>query len=320
MPRSDKLDENGSRTVDREQFYKVVKIAIDKGLNFFDTANRYHGAITPVDEVHRGNAEKVLGEALKGYDRESLVISTKVGGEMKPWPNGGGLSRKHIMWQIGESLSRLQMDYVDVYLMHLPDPETPLEETLWAMSDLVSSGRIHYIGCSNYQPEQIDDFMRLASEHGLHPPATLQDRYNLLSRGIETRLVPTARRYGLSIMAYSPLAQGMLSEKYLSGAIPRGSRATYSERVRKSITEDRLASVRELSTFAREKEMSLPRLALAWVISKQESLGVTVVPIVGASNTSQLTDDLEAIDARLTNDDIRALEEMAAKLSEPSSE
>ena len=322
VPRSDRLDEHSVRTVDKEEFSKVVKIAIDRGLNFFDTANRYHGAMTPVDEAHRGNAEKVLGEALRGYDRESLVISTKVGSEMKPWPNGSGLSRKHIMWQIRESLSRLQMDYVDVYLMHSPDPETPLRETLWAMSDLVSSGRIHYIGCSNYEPEQIDDFMHLASElswHGLHAPVTLQEGYNLLSREIETRLVPTARHHELAIMAYSPLAEGMLSEKYLSGAIPRGSRATYSEGVRKRITEDRLAIVRELSAFAREKGMSLPRLALTWVISKQESLGVTIIPIVGASSSNQLADDLEALDVKLTSEDMTAVERMAAKLSESDS-
>lgn len=316
MPRSDKLDEHGVRTVDKEEFSKVVKIAIDSGLNFFDTANRYHGAMTPVDEVHRGNAEKVLGEALRGYDRESLVVSTKVGGRMTPWANGAGLSRKHIMWQIRESLSRLQMDYVDVYLMHSPDAETPRQETLWAMSDLVSSGRVHYIGCSNHEPEEVEDFMRLASEHGLHAPVTLQEGYNLLSRGIETRLVPVAIRHSLSIMAYSPLAQGMLSEKYLSGSIPQDSRATYSEEMRKRITGRKLAVVRGLSDFAKEKGISLPQLALAWIINRQKSMEVPLIPILGVSNCDQLTANLEALDIKLSEEDLKEAERMSSESSE----
>jgi len=316
MPRSDKLDRYGVRTVDNEEFSRVLKIAMDNGLNFFDTANRYHGAMTPVDEVHRGNAEKVLGETLKGYDRESLVISTKVGGRMMPWANGGGLSRKHIMWQIRESLSRLQMDYVDVYLMHSPDRETPHQETLWAMSDLVHSGRIHYTGCSNHEPEEIEDFMHLASEHELHAPVTLQELYNLRSRGIEAGLVPTAARYGLSIMAYSPLAEGMLSEKYLSGSIPEDSRATYSEEVRKRIIGRRLAAVRGLSAFAKERGISLPQLALAWIINKQEHLGVALIPIVGVSNCNQLTENLRALNIKLSEEDLKETERVSSESSE----
>lgn len=316
MPRSSRTDEYGARTVDVEEFSRVVKVAVDRGLNFFDTANRYHGAMTPVDAVHRGNAERVLGEVLKGYERESVVVATKVGSEMAPWANGGGLSRKHVMWQISESLRRLQMDYVDVYLMHTPDRDTPRLETLRAMSDLVSSGRVHYIGCSNHDPEEVADFMHLASEHGLHGIVTLQEEYNLLSRRTETRMVPTARHYGLSVMAYSPLAEGMLTEKYLSGAIPQESRATYSEGLRKNITKERLGVVRELSTFAKQKGVSLPQLALAWIVSKQERLGVTLIPIIGVSSSDQLTSNLDALDVRLTSEEVNALDRTASKLNE----
>jgi len=300
-----------------DELKRVIKVAFDNGLNFIDTANRYHGAMSPVDMVHRGNAEMALGEELKSYDRESFVIATKVGAEMAPWPNGGGLSRKHVMWQIYESLKRLQMDHVDVYLMHTPDPDTPHLESLRALNDLTSSGRVHYIGSSNHRPEEVVDFMQLASEHKLHGLVTLQERYNLLEREIERSMMPIARHYGLSVMAYSPLAQGLLSGKYLSG-IPEGARASYSEHLRKSITQDRLKVVRELSEHAEGKGVTLPQLAVAWVLGKQSSLGVTLIPIVGVSNVEQLNENLSALDVKLSEDDVKAIELTASEvLHEP---
>jgi len=313
MPRSSQMDEYGARKVDADELTRVIKTAFDKGLNFIDTANRYHGAMTPVDIVHRGNSERVLGEALRGYERESFVIATKVGSEMTPWENGKGLSRKHIMWQIGESLRRLQMDHVDVYLMHAPDPETPHLETLRALDDLVRSGKTHYLGSSNHSQEEVVDFMQLASDHELHKLVTLQEGYSLLHREIEKTLVPIAKHYGLSVMAYSPLAEGMLSERYLSG-IPPQARASYSSGLRESITEDRLKVVRELSDFAKSKGVSLPQLALAWILSKQTSLGVTIVPIIGVSSTGQLLENLGALDVKLSEEEMETVEQIASKM------
>ena len=315
VPRSNRTDEYGALKVDTDELTRVIKTAFDKGLNFIDTANRYHGAMAPVDVVHRGNSEKVLGEVLRGYERESFVIATKVGSEMTPWENGKGLSRKHIMWQIGESLRRLHMDHVDVYLMHVPDPDTPHLETLRALDDLVRSGRVHYLGSSNHSQEEVVDFMQLASDHQLHKLITLQEGYSLLHREMEKTLVPIAKHYGLSIMAYSPLAEGMLSEKYLSG-IPKDSRAAYAEHVRKSISEERLKVVRELSSFAKDKGMSLPQLALAWILNKQSSLGVTVIPIIGISNAAQLADNLGALEIKLSQEDIELIEGIASKMPE----
>jgi len=314
LPRSNERDQHGIRKVDMEELRRVVRTAMDGGLNFVDTANRYHGAMTPVDFPHMGNAERVLGEVLGDYERESFVIATKVGARVAPWENGRGLSRKHIFWQIKESLRRLQMDHVDVYIAHVPDPETPHIETIEALNDLVSLGNVHYVGSSNMSPRDIVDFMELANEHKLNGFVTLQEHYNLLEREIESTKAPIARRYGLSIMAYSPLAEGLLSEKYLSG-IPEGTRASYSEDLRKNLTESKLEVIRELAGFAKEKGITLPQLAVAWVLSKQSTLGVTLIPIVGVSNTSQLVEDLQCLDISLSDDEARAAEEIARKLS-----
>lgn len=313
LPRSNERDEYGVLKVDVEETKKVVKIAFDQGINFIDTANRYHGAMSPVDFNHLGNSERVLGEVLKDYDRESFVIATKVGGQMAQWVNGQGLSRKHIFWQIGESLKRLKLEYVDVYLIHVPDKETPPLETLTALNDLVRMGKVHYIGSSNLSPEEIVSFMELSKEYKLSSFVTIQEAYNLINRTIEFSKVPLARKYNFAIMAYSPLAQGILSEKYLKG-IPEGSRATYSRGLRETITKKDLKAIEELSELAREKGVSLPQLAIAWILSKQRSLGVSIVPIVGVSNSQQLIENLQALEVSLSDDEIKRLEEVASKI------
>jgi len=312
LPRSKQRDRFGVTKVDEKELARVIKVAMDNGLNFIDTANRYHGGMTPVDRRHRGNSERVLGNVLRKYDRESFVIATKVGAQMEPWENGKGLSRKHVMWQITESLNRLRMDHVDVYLAHQPDPETPHMETLKAFNDLISSGRTHYIGSSNMSPEEITDFMELAGEHNLTGFVALQEGYNLLNREIESTKIPVARQYDLSIMAYSPLAEGLLTDKYLSG-IPDRARATYSEGLKKEITEEKIEMVRELLGFAREKGITLPQLAVAWILKKQPSLAVTIVPIVGVSSTHQLMENLQALDVNLSEEDMKNVEEIASK-------
>ena len=312
LPRSKERDQFGALEVDIEALRRVVKTAMDMGLNFIDTANRYHGAMSPVDLIHRGNSEKVLGEVLREYDRESYVISTKVGAEMTAWANGKGLSRKHVFWQNRESLRRLQMDFIDVYLIHTSDPETPNLETLRAMDDLISMGKVHYIGSSNLSPEEIVNFMDLSKENRLNGFITLQEVYNLLESQIELTKMPLARHYGFSIMAYSPLAEGLLSGKYLSG-IPEGSRASYSEALRRDITEERLSVIRELADFAKEKGITLPQLAIAWILNKQSSLGVSIVPIIGVSSEDQLRENLQAAEINLTQDDVKAIQAIIAE-------
>jgi len=312
LPRLGLKDAYGVPKVDVEETRKVLKVAFDRGVNFIDTANRYHGAMAPVDAQHWGNAERVLGEILKGYERESFVLATKVGGQMAPWPNGQGLSRKHIFWQMKESLRRLQMEYIDLYLIHTPDSETPHLETLVAFNDLVRMGKVHYIGSSNLSPDDIEDFMELSRQHELASFVALQEAYNLFERAIEREKVPLARRYNLAVMAYSPLAQGLLSGKYLSG-VPQGSRATYYRDLTKALTEDKLKVVKELNEIAKEKQITLPQLAISWILHKQGSLGLRVIPIMGVSSSQQLLENIQALDVQLSDDDVKRIEELASR-------
>ncbi len=312
LPRSKDKDIYGINKVDVEEFKKILKVAVDNGINFIDTANRYHGAMTPVDLNHVGNAEKILGKLLKKYDREMFVIVTKVRGKMAPWPNGEGLSRKHIMWQIKESLRRLDMDYVDIYLTHYPDPDTPKLETLKALNDIVEKGLVHYIGSSNEPAEQIVESMEIAKRYNLYTYVTIQDPYSLFNRNIEERKIPVAKKYGLTIMAYSPLAAGLLTPKYLKG-IPELSRATYSESLKRRLTEENLKTIAELNDVAKELDISLPQLAIAWILHKEKEFGVTIVPIIGVSKLSHLEDNLGALEIKLDDDTVKRIEEIASK-------
>jgi aryl-alcohol dehydrogenase-like predicted oxidoreductase len=263
--------------------------------------------MAPVDLNHYGNAEKILSEILRDHERESFVLATKVGNEMAPWPNGRGLSRKHMFWQITESLKRLKLEYVDVYLAHLPDEETPHLETLQAFNDLVAVGKVHYIGCSNFTTEQIIDFMELSKVHDLVSFVTLQDPYSLVDRSIEPKL-SLAHKYNFTIMAYSPLAQGLLSGRYL-GAVPVGSRATYSQSLKKTLSEKNQNALRKLSALASEKGISLSQLAIAWILHKQRRLGVNIIPIIGVSNREQLLENLQALEVNLSEDDMLKAEQ-----------
>jgi aryl-alcohol dehydrogenase-like predicted oxidoreductase len=309
LPRLTETDSYGIPKVDAEETRRVVNLAFDHGINFIDTANRYHGAMAMADLNHYGNAEKVLSEILRDHERESFVLATKVGNEMAPWPNGRGLSRKHMFWQITESLKRLKLEYVDVYLAHLPDEETPRLETLQAFNDLVAMGKVHYIGCSNFAAEQVIDFMELSKVHDLVSFVTLQDPYSLVNRSIESNKLPLARKYNFTIMAYSTLAQGLLSGRYLDG-VPVGSRATYSQSLKKALSEKNLGSLRKLSTLASEKGISLSQLAIAWILHKQRKLAVNIIPIIGVSNREQLLENLQALDVHLSDDDMSKAEQI----------
>jgi aryl-alcohol dehydrogenase-like predicted oxidoreductase len=306
-------DPQGVAKIDTEETRRVVGLAFDRGINFIDTANRYHGAMMSSDLPHWGNAERTLSEALAGYDRQSFVIATKVGYPMGLWPNGEGLSRKHIFWQIDESLKRLQLEYLDVYLAHCSDEDTPHLETLQAFSDLIRFGKVHYIGSSNFTPEQITDFMELSKTRKLENFVTLQESYSLINRGIESTKIPLASKYGLTIMAYSPLAQGLLSSRYLQ-KIPDGSRATYSQNLQKVLSEGNLDGLKELSKLADEKGILLSQLAIAWILHKPKTLGINIIPIIGVSSREQLLENLQALEVRLTEDDVSRAEQIASSI------
>lgn len=319
LPRLQERDEVGAYKIDVEEFRRVLKVAHELGINFIDTANRYHGGIAPVPLTHVGYAERLLGKLLKelGLHRESIVVATKVFGEMAPWPNGKGLSRKHVMWQIKESLRRLEMDYVDIYYAHFYDPDTPVREFASAFNDLVRAGLIRYAGVSNFPPDALIETQMTIEKYGYEPIAVLQYRYNLIDRGIEKDVLNIARRFGMGLAAYSPLAQGLLAGRYTDSTerrwvVPQGSRAEYAQTFMKDLfTERNLRIVLEVMDIAREKGVTPAQLSLSWLLHRAEELDITIVPIVGVSNANQLEELAESTSIKLSSDDLRRLDEIS---------
>ncbi|MGC9226220.1 aldo/keto reductase [Caldivirga sp.] len=315
LPRLNERDEYGIHKVDVNTTIKIMRRAYDEGINCIDTANRYHGAMAPVDLNHVGNSEKVVGEFLKTVDRESIVLATKVRGQMAPWPNGEGLSRKHIRWQIKESLRRLGTSYVDLYQIHWPDPDTPKIETLRTLNHLVEDGLVNYIGESNHPAHDIVEFMELADKHNLEPFTTMQEVYNVLSRDIERDKIPVAKRYGMAILAYSPLAQGVLTGKYVDfntkkWTTPSDSRAAISSGLQGYFNDRNLKILLELNEIAKSKGATLSQVSLAWLISMQERFGVNIIPIIGVSRMEHLEDNLGALNVKLSQDDLKRIDEV----------
>jgi len=271
--------------VANEQAAACVKAALDVGITSFDTADAYANTA----------AETVLGEILKGERRESLEIFTKV-----YWPTGprgandAGLSRKHIMESINGSLSRLQTDYVDLYQAHRFDHETPLEETMLAFADIVRQGKALYIGVSEWTGDQIREGAALARE--LHVPfISNQPQYSMLWRVIEPEVVPASEENGLSQIVWSPVAQGVLTGKYLPGApLPEGSRATDEKgganMIKRYLNDDVLTRVQNLKPIADELDLTLAQLSVAWVLQNPN----VAAAIIGASRPEQVTENAKA--------------------------
>lgn len=275
-----------------------VHAALDAGITTFDTADVYAGT----------RAEAVLGEALKGQRRESLEIFTKVYWPTGPGPNDHGLSRKHIMESCHGSLRRLGTDYVDLYQAHRFDHETPLEETMVAFADLVRTGKVLYIGVSEWSAEQIRAASELARE--LHVPfVSNQPQYSLLWRVIEDRVVPASEESGVSQIVWSPMAQGVLTGKYLPGATPPdGSRATDdkggADFVQRFLRDEVLELVQQVVPLADAAGITMAQLAVAWVLRNQNVASA----IVGASRPEQLADTAAAVDVTLDDDLVEQVE------------
>lgn len=276
-----------------------VRRAHELGVNFFDTANVYN----------RGEAETLVGEALSVFPRESYALATKVFFPMGDGPNESGLSRKHIMEQCHASLRRLGLDYLDLYQCHRFDAGTPLEETLRALDDLVTQGKILYAGVSQWTAAQITDAVGLAARLNLDRIVSNQPRYSLIDRGIEAEIMPVCAEAGIGQVVYSPLAQGILTGKYRPGQpLPLGSRAA-DERQNRFLTgllanEGMLTRVERFVELARENGVPPSRLALAWVLRRPE----VVSAIVGASRPEQVEENVCAAGLVLTDDILAAIE------------
>lgn len=276
--------------------------AYDLGINFFDTANGYS----------RGRAEEVLGQALKKYPRDSYVLATKVYFPVAEGPNRGGLSRKHIMEQCEASLRRLGHDYIDLYQCHRYDPNTPLEETLRALDDLVTQGKILYAGVSEWSAVQIVDAVHIAHDLNLDRIVSNQPVYNMLERYIEREVIPVCEREGIGQVVFSPLAQGVLTGKYQPGRQPQqGTRAAdpaqnmFMEDV---MRDEVLTKVQGLKQVAEEAGCSMSQLALAWVLRQPDVSSA----IAGASRPEQVEENVGAADVNLTDELLRRIDEILA--------
>ncbi|WP_339270946.1 aldo/keto reductase family protein [Paenibacillus sp. FSL K6-1330] len=283
--------------VERENAVNAIKTAYDLGINFFDTANVYE----------KGAAEELVGETLKAYPRESYVLATKAFWPMGDGPNDRGLSRKHIMEQAHASLKRLGHDYVDIFYCHRHDPETPLDETLRAIDDLVRQGKVLYVGVSEWQASQIAEALTVADRYLLDRIVVNQPIYNMFERYIEKEIIPLSERSGIGQVVFSPLAQGLLTGKYTSASdIPEGSRAAKLEWMRKGITEEKIAKVRELEKIAAELEVSVGNLALAWIL-RQPNVSSA---LVGASRPEQVSENAKASGIELSEEVQTRIEEI----------
>jgi aryl-alcohol dehydrogenase-like predicted oxidoreductase len=292
--------------VEAEVARQCVAKAYDLGVNFFDTANAYG----------RGTAEQVLGEALAGYRRDSYVLATKVYYPMDEGPNDGGLSRKHVIEQCHASLGRLQTDYIDLYQCHRYDDDTPLDETLRALDDLVRQGKVLYVGVSEWSAGQIADALGIADDSGLDRIVSNQPEYSLLQRRIEAEIIPLCLREGVGQVVWSPLAQGVLTGKYAPGQAPPPSSRAASGRmgmfIRRWLTDEVLEAVQRLATVAEEVDMTLAQLALAWVLREP----AVTSAIIGASRPSQLEENCAASGRQLDPDALAAIEKAVAEVIE----
>lgn len=277
-----------------------VRAALDAGITTFDTADTYAN----------GKAEVVLGEALKNERRESLEIFTKVYWPTGPMgPNDTGLSRKHIMESINGSLKRLQMDYVDLYQAHRFDFETPLEETISAFADVIRSGKALYVGVSEWTAEQLYRGQELARQAGFSIVSN-QPQYSALWRVIEPKVVPASEDLGISQVVWSPMAQGVLSGKYLPGqAAPAGSRATDqhggASMISRFMNDELLTNVQKLKPIAADLGLSMPQLAVAWVLQNPN----VAAALVGASRPEQVGENVKASGVKLSADVMVAIDE-----------
>ena len=293
---------------DEATSFAIMDVADAAGVNFFDTADAY-----PLggDLNQTGSTEVIVGNWLKARNaRERIVLATKCRGKMGPLPNDEGLSRKHIIKACEDSLRRLQTDYIDLYQFHAPDPETPIEESLRAADDLVRSGKVRYMGVSNFPAWQMTHMLWLSDKFNLARIECDQPRYNMLFRMIEDEIVPACIANGIGLITYNPLAGGMLTNRYKSTVqVESGTRFGLKhagELYRKRYWNDAvIEEVNRLNEFFALRNKSLTHVALAWVLGRP---GITSA-IIGASKPNQLKDSLGGVGMSLDADELAACEE-----------
>ena len=286
-----------------EEQKQIIFCAFDHGIVHFDLANNYGQPAVGLAEENFG---KILHSELASY-RDEMIISSKAGYDMWPGPYGDWGSRKYLMASLDQSLRRMQLDYVDIFYHHRPDPETPLEETMEALSDMVRQGKALYVGISNYGEKEAQKAIEILRKN--HTPCLIhQPRYNMFERQVEDGLLDMLEKEGVGCIVYSPLAQGALTDRYLKG-IPEDSRAARKGTTIRGryLTEEGLDKIHRLHELARKRGQSLAQMALWWILRKPQVTSV----LVGASSLEQLKDNLKALEgAPFSDEELKAIDEI----------
>jgi aryl-alcohol dehydrogenase-like predicted oxidoreductase len=290
----------GGRT-DLEGARRVVHVALDLGITLFDTADIYG---------ERGGSETILGQIL-GDRRKDIVLATKFGMPMDETGTLKGASRRYILSAVEASLRRLKTDWIDLYQLHMPDPVTPIEETLRTLEDLIRQGKVRYIGCSNLPAWQVVEALWTARSLGFNPFVTCQDEYSLLVRDPDRELLPMMQAYGLGLLPYFPLASGLLSGKYKRNEpMPEGARLTTTQRLAdRYLTETNWQIVERLESFCVARGRSLLELAFSWLAARPTVCSV----IAGATRPEQVEQNVKAIDWSLSPDDMAEIDRLTKK-------
>jgi len=280
-----------------EESLRIIDTALERGINFLDTANVYCG----------GESEVLTGRAIRGR-REQVVVATKVRHAMGDGPNDAGLSRAHVLRECENSLRRLGTDYVDLYYLHAPDYHTPVEETLRALDDLVRQGKVRYPACSNYYAYQVALMLGIAERRGFDPMVCVQPLYNLVNRDIEVEFLPLCAEAGLGVAVYSPLARGVLTGKYRPGEpFPAGTRAARGDRrIPTELREESYVVAQELRGLAERRGCGVGQYALAWVLANP----LVSSAIVGPRTLEQLEESFPALEVALDGEDEEAVDHL----------
>ncbi len=282
---------------DQDDCIRIIHRALDAGINFLDTANVYSSGVS----------EEIVGKALLGR-RDQVVLATKVHGVMGPGPNDYGNSRRHIVQQVEHSLRRLQTDYIDLYQIHRPDPQTPIEETLGALDDLVHQGKVRYIGSSTFAAWQLVESYWVSDRQNLACFVCEQPPYSIFARGIEREVLPVCEKYGTGVIPWSPLHRGYLSGKYRKGQTPpsesRATRDQFFDPLESQSGQRKLELVEELIPLAEELGVSLAEYALAWTLANP----VITAPIIGPRVMEQLEDVLAVPDIHIPAEHLRRID------------
>lgn len=288
-----------------ENIKELLFEAFDQGITHFDLANNYGPVYGSAEE----NFGRVMDSDLRPY-RDEMIISTKAGYDMWPGPYGNWGSRKYLMASLDQSLKRMKLDYVDIFYHHRPDPETPLDETMTALSDIVKQGKALYVGLSNYKSKQLKEAAEILRANNT-PLLITQPSYNMLNRWVEEDgLLDTAADVGAGVICFSPLAQGMLTDRYLNG-IPQDSRAARNYFLKKeNITEEKLNVIKELNDIAASRGQTLAEMALCWNLRGDKVTSV----LIGASKKEQIINNVKIIDKlEFTQDELTAIENALKK-------